>query len=111
LLSDDLGAKAELQWRISVPLGLLILTLLAVPLSRSKPRQSRYGGLASGVLIYIIYANLLAAAKVWVEDGEIPVFVGLWSVHAVFLLVAVLMLLWQYGVLGYRFSRRAGQGK
>lgn len=109
-LTDLLGAddpydKAELQWRLSVPLAVLVLMILAVPLSRSAPRQGRYGGLAAGVLIYIIYVDLLAAAKVWVEREQIPVFLGLWWVHVLFLLVGLVLLARQFGYLN-RYSLR-----
>ena len=67
LESDDLEDQAELQWRIAAPVTVLLLVLLAVPLAYTSPRQGRYGSLAAGVLIYIIYVDVLAAAKVWVE--------------------------------------------
>jgi lipopolysaccharide export system permease protein len=106
LIADDPFDKAELQWRISVPLALLVLMVLAVPLSRSAPRQGRYGGLAAGVLIYIIYVDLLAAAKVWVEREQISVFLGLWWVHGVFLLVGLILLARQFGYLNRYTLRR-----
>ena len=111
-LTDLLGAddpydKAELQWRLSVPLAVLVLMVLGVPLSRSAPRQGRYGGLAAGVLIYTIYVDLLAAAKVWVEREKISVFLGLWWVHVLFLLVGLMLLARQYGYLNpYSLRRR-----
>jgi len=98
-------ASAEIQWRLSVPLTLLVLTVLAVPLSKSRPRQGRYSNVAAGILVYIIYANLLAAAKVWVEQGTSPKFLGLWWVHALFLLLAIAMLITQHG--GWRRMRHA----
>ena len=101
--ADDPYDRAELQWRISVPLALLVLMILAVPLSRSAPRQGRYGGLAAGVLIYIIYVDLLAAAKVWVEREQIPDYLGLWWVHVLFLLIGLALLARQFGYL-HRFS-------
>lgn len=104
--SDDPVNVAELQWRISAPLAVLILTLMAVPLSRSAPRQGRYGGLAAGVLIYIIYVDVLAAAKIWVEREQIPGFVGLWWVHILFLGVGVLLLARQFGYRRFLFWRR-----
>lgn len=97
--ADDPFDKAELQWRISVPVAVIVLMILAVPLSRSAPRQGRYGGLAAGVLIYIIYVDLLAAAKVWVEREQISVYLGLWWVHVVFLVVGLLLLARQFGYL------------
>ena len=89
---------AELQWRIGVPLSTLILGILAVPLSRSQPRQGRYGRLAVGLLVFIIYFNLLSAGKAWVEQGVVPAAIGMWWVHAIMLGAAGVMLAYQNGV-------------
>lgn len=105
LSSTDPLDKAELQWRLSAPLSLLVLTVLAVPLSRSAPRQGRYGGLAAGVLLYIIYVDCLGAAKVWVEREEIPLYVGLWWVHGVFLCLGLYLLARQFGYFNQLFGR------
>lgn len=92
LLGDsDPFAVAELQWRFSIPLATLVLALLAVPLSRTQPRAGRYGKLAVGILVFIIYFNLLGAAKVWVERGDIPPQLGIWSVHLIMFSVALLL--------------------
>lgn len=107
LAAADPLAIAELQWRVSVPLSTLLLAFLAVPLSRSQPRQGRYGKLVLGILIYIIYFNLLGAAKVWVERGEVSPQVGIWWVHALLLALALLLLGWQNGVHRRLFRRRA----
>jgi len=96
---DWLIASAELQWRLSVPLALFVLTVLAVPLSKSRPRQGRYSNVGAAIFIYIIYANVLAAAKVWVEDEVVPLWLGMWWVHLVFLAVAIVMLINQHGGL------------
>jgi len=101
----DRYAIAELQWRISVPLTLLVLTLIAVPLSRSRPRQGRYSNLAIAVLIYIIYANLLGASKVWVEKETISPYLGLWWVHGLFAFFACLLLQRQNRFLERLFGR------
>jgi lipopolysaccharide export system permease protein len=98
---------AELQWRASVPISLLVLTVLAVPLSRSSPRQGRYGGLVGGVLVYIIYVNLLGASKVWLAQGSVPAYLGIWWVHAVFLLSGFLLLAGQFGYLRRISLRRS----
>ena len=79
--SNGLEEIAELQWRLSVPLSTLILGLLAVPLSRAQPREGRYGRLAIGMLVFIIYLNMLSAAKAWIEQGTISPVLGLWWVH------------------------------
>jgi lipopolysaccharide export system permease protein len=89
---------AELHWRIGIPFATFVLAILAVPLSRSQPRQGRYGRLAIGLLVFIIYFNLLSAGKAWLEQGVVPVSAGLWWVHATMLSVAFGMLGIQNGV-------------
>jgi hypothetical protein len=40
-----------------------------------------------GILIYLIYNNLLNVAKKWVERGDVPNWIGIWWVHLVLLLI------------------------
>lgn len=112
LASGSSADMAELQWRLSTPLMVLVLAFMAVPLGRSSPRQGRYAGLVIGLLIYISYANLLGAARVWVERGKVPALVGLWWVHALFLAAALVLLAMRYGtgvvwLRRWRGARRA----
>ncbi len=92
LASNDLQAAAELQWRVSVPVSALLLAFLAVPLAKSRPRQGRYGKMLAGVLVYFIYFNLLGAAQVWVEQGELSPAFGMWWVHALIFLLGLVLL-------------------
>jgi len=90
LASSDPWDIAELQWRLSMPLSVIVLVLLAVPLTRGGPRQGRYGHLVLAVLLFVVYYNLLGTAKVWVGKGTVPPVIGLWWV---LLLPVVLTLL------------------
>jgi lipopolysaccharide export system permease protein len=60
----------------------LVLTLIAVPLSRLRPRQGRYSRVGFAIVVYFVYSNLLSAAKIWIEKGDIPPALGVWWVHA-----------------------------
>jgi len=80
--SDSLEDRAELQWRIAAPMSVLLLTLLAVPLSYAAPREGRYGKLVVGLLVYLVYSNLLAVGQAGIARGFMPVGLGLWWVHA-----------------------------
>jgi lipopolysaccharide export system permease protein len=80
--SDAPSDIAQLQFRASTPLMALVLTLLAVPLSRLRPRQGRYARVGVAIVVYFVYSNLLSATKVWVEKGDLPPAVGVWWVHA-----------------------------
>lgn len=72
---------AELQGRISLPLMALTLGLIAVPLSRLRPRQGRYARAGIVILIYFVYTNLITAGQTWIVNGRIPSWLGLWWVH------------------------------
>jgi lipopolysaccharide export system permease protein len=73
---------AQLQFRTSTPLMALVLTLIAVPLSRLRPRQGRYARVGFAIVVYFVYSNLLSAAKIWIEKGELAPVLGVWWVHA-----------------------------
>lgn len=95
LASGEPEHIAETQWRIGVPLATVILAIMAVPLSRTQPRAGRYGRLAIGLLVFIIYLNMLSAAKAWIEQGTLSPSLGLWWVHGVALTFAL-------GLLGFQ---------
>ncbi len=71
---------AEFQWRISRPISTLILGFLAVGLASFVPRRDRYKRLLLAVIIYIIYFNLQALAKTWVEQGIVGPIPGIFWV-------------------------------
>lgn len=72
---------AQIQSRTSSPLMALVLTLVAVPLSRLRPRQGRYARVGFAIVLYFVYSNLLSAAKVWLERGQLSPAIGVWWVH------------------------------
>src|ERR1700733_14704962 len=79
--SHDPSDIAQLQFRASTPIMALVLTLVAVPLSKLRPRQGRYARVGFAIIVYLIYANLLSACKVWIEKGQLPPAIGVWWVH------------------------------
>jgi len=99
--SKNIGDKAELQSRISSILLCIVLALIAVPLSRTSPRQGRYAKLAIALLLYITYTNLLNVARAWIIKGDISTQMGLWWVHAIMIIISLLMLFQQTGFKHY----------
>lgn len=110
LLDDPNRAEsAELHWRISLPIATVILGLIAVPLSRTNPRQGRYSKLFVAILIFAAYVNFMAMGKVWIEKGAMPVSLGLWWAHILALAFAVGAVLRQTG-LRWRWQRQQFNG-
>ena len=98
LNSNDLDDAAELHFRLAVPIATLILAILAVPLSRTRPRAGRYGKLAIGLLVFIIYFNLMSAGKAWIETATVSPAIGLWWVHGLMFSFALILIGGQNGI-------------
>lgn len=90
--STDLSDISELQWRFSLPVMVLVLSLLGVPLSALRPRQGRYARMAFGLLFYFVYSNLLSASRIWIEKGQLDPRIGVWWVHLAVLIAALWLL-------------------
>jgi len=90
--SERLDDRVELLWRISIPVTLLILGILAVPLSYISPRQGRYGKIGAALLLFILYLNLLGFSKGALERGSLPMWLNFWWVHLIFLMLSLMLL-------------------
>lgn len=91
LASNSPASQAELQARVAAPLSVLILALLALPLSHLRPRQGRYSKIVLGIVAYLIYANLIGFGQIWLAQGRLPAWVGLWWVHGLALLMTLML--------------------
>lgn len=89
LQTEDLAKRAELHWRFALPVMCLLLALLAIPLSRLRPRKGRYSRVWLAVVIYFVYSNLVSAGKVWIARGTVPEPMGLWWVHVAVVLIGL----------------------
>ncbi|MGX5730494.1 LPS export ABC transporter permease LptF [Pseudoxanthomonas beigongshangi] len=72
------GANAQLHARLTPPLLALAFALLTLPLSRSSPRQARYGRVMLGFLGYLVGVSLMFNGTQMLADGKLPGMVGLW---------------------------------
>src|SRR3546814_13036542 len=70
-------ATAQLHYRLGPPLLALAFALLAVPLGRSSPRQTRYGRVMLGFLAYMVGTNLMWMGTDWLAKGKMPLALGL----------------------------------
>lgn len=93
-VAADAASLAELHWRIALPLMVLVLAVLAVPLSRLRPRQGRYSRIWLAIVLYFIYISLTSAARVWLEKSLLPTWMGLWWVHLLVIAAAALVIAW-----------------
>jgi len=90
--SEDPKALSERQWRISLPISILVLTLIVVPLAQVNPRQGRYAKLLPAILLYLSYYLLLSAGRSALERGTLPAMPGLFIVPLLYLLLFAMPL-------------------
>ncbi|SNX29245.1 lipopolysaccharide export system permease protein [Polynucleobacter meluiroseus] len=84
--------RAELLWRVGLPLMALGLVLIAIPLAYVNPRLGNYTALFYAVLVYLIYSNLLNLTQNFVSQGKVSVFVGVWLIHLLAILMAIVLI-------------------
>ena len=98
LESEQPAHRAELHWRIGIPVAALMLAIVAVPLAHTTPRQGRFAKIIVAIIVYIAYANALVLGRKWIANETLPAELGLWWVHAGLLLVAMILLRTVHGV-------------
>ena len=90
--NGNAASIAELQWRLSPAISVIVLGLLAIPLAHSEPREGRGVRIVLGILVYILYGNLLYLCRSWVIEGTLPTYIGMWWVHLVFLIISFIWI-------------------
>lgn len=98
LLNSDLSqAKVELQWRLGLPMMVLVMVFIALPLTKVNPRQGRFMAILPVLLLQMLFLGGLMSLQGTVNKGQLPLWPGLWLVHG-FFLAAGLLLCWRKGV-------------
>ncbi|MBR7888929.1 LPS export ABC transporter permease LptF [Marinomonas sp. A79] len=100
--SNELDDQVELQWRISLVIIIPILAIIGLSLSQVNPRQGRFFKMLPAILLMILYIALLIWGRTGLEKGKIPISLGLWWIHGLFILVGALLFA-QYNQV---FARR-----
>jgi len=92
--ADDPIMRAELHWRLAAPLSALVLTLLALPLSKSSPREPRYARLLVAVLAWWVFNTGLGLGRSWISQGKLAPVFGFWWVYVPTIALAA-WLIWK----------------
>lgn len=104
--NDSRAYRAELLWRISVPVSAIILAMLAIPLSFVNPRAGRSANFLLALFVYLIYNNMMTVSQAWVASGRISFTEGLVGIHLFMFCLLPLLLARRIAVLSLtRFFR------
>lgn len=97
LASDTAQASVELQWRLGLPVMVLVMVLIALPLTKVNPRQGRFMAILPVLLLQMLFLGGLMSLQGTVNKGQLPLWPGLWMMHGLFLAIG-LLLCWRKGV-------------
>jgi len=103
LYQDGAQYRAELLWRLGIPLSALVLALLAIPLSFVNPRAGRSANMLLAIFVYMLYSNLISISQAWVAQGKLSFALGVPLVHV--LMLALLPLLFYRRIAVLSFAR------
>ena len=101
--------RAELFWRLGMPLSALLLVFLAIPLSYVNPRVGRSINLIVAILLWFIYSiNCANLGQAWVAQQKLSLMAAMWLVHG----TALVLIIWffygrlsVYRLLSFRRAR------
>ena len=94
-------ANAELQWRLSQPITVLILSVIGVFLGKTSPRGGKGVNLLIGVIVFMLYYNGLLVAKSAIELGQIDPIIGFFGVHLFMVILLLLLYHFKQGKIAY----------
>ncbi|MXP49287.1 LPS export ABC transporter permease LptF [Pantoea sp. Eser] len=92
--NDSPTFRAELHWRMTLVFAVLVMALMVVPLSVVNPRQGRVLSMLPAMLLYLIFFLLQSSLKSSGTKGRLDPAVWMWVVNIGYLLLAVLLNLW-----------------
>ncbi len=100
-------ANAEIQWRISQPISVLILSIFGVFLGKSSPRTGKGINFIIGIVVFMLYNNALLIAKSAIESEQLSPLIGMWSIHLLLLLILIIFYQFRQGKVAYFIDKIA----
>jgi lipopolysaccharide export system permease protein len=91
-------SRAELLYRVSAPIMVVVLMLLAIPLGFVNPRAGSSANLMLAVLIFFTYSNLSKVIEDSVKRDKVSFSMAWWPLHLAALLAALGLFAWRLNV-------------
>jgi lipopolysaccharide export system permease protein len=81
--------SAEWNMRLVMMASMPILPILAITLGMSNPRAPRRFAIAVGLVIVVVYFQLIGFSEAMVKRGILPPVIAFWSLFAILAAIAV----------------------
>lgn len=80
--------QTELFWRISLIIIFPVVLLIAVPLSKTQPRDGHFSRVLPAMLFYLVYFALLMSMRDLASQQILPALPGFLATHSVMLVIS-----------------------
>lgn len=97
--------RAELVWRLGSLWSAGNLVLIALASVNTQVRRGNAWSMVWALLVFVAYYNVLTLSQAWVNSGKLSDGAGLFGIHGVITVAALLTLWWRDGAW-----RKAGDG-
>jgi len=104
--SGSADHRAQLYWRISLPLMTLIVSFVAIALGQVNPRKGRFARLLPAILIYLVYLSVLTSLRDDMARAVANADIKIWLLHITFLILGLILL---FGRQWFRQLVRGGK--
>ena len=98
-------ANAELQWRLSQPITILMFSFFGIFLGKTSPRAGKGVNLLIGIIVFMLYNNGLLVAKRAIELGQINLLTGFLGVHLLVLMLLILLYQFRNGKIAKHIDK------
>lgn len=92
--SSELEARAELHWRLTLVVSVLIMAMMVVPLSVVNPRQGRILSILPAMMLYLIFFLLQTSLRSNGAKGKLDPMLWMWLTNITYLTIALVLNLW-----------------
>lgn len=83
--------RAELSQRLLAPLVIPLFCIWAIGLTKAKPRQSKVGAIAIGLLLFFVYTSITRTVHSAVMYSKVPLWMDYWWLHVLAAITAWLL--------------------
>jgi len=84
--------RAQLYWRVSLPLMTLIVSFIAIALGQVNPRKGRFTRLLPAILVYLMYLSALTSFRDDMSKGLAGADIKIVALHTGFLMIGLVLL-------------------
>ena len=91
--SSDPKLRGAFWWRLSLPMMVPAIAIIALALSRTDARRGRYAKIGPAMVVLLIYFLGLTQGRGLIESGQGPAV--MLSVHVGFAVLSVVLLHWE----------------